>query len=47
MRTAAARVAALGGSDLDRPAMGPRTAALARFIGWKNVWRLKHWLRRK
>lgn len=47
MRAAAARVAALGASDLDRPAMGPRTAALARFIGWKNVWRLKHWLRRK
>jgi glycosyltransferase involved in cell wall biosynthesis len=46
MRTAAARVAELGGTDLDRPAMGPRTAALARFIGWKNVWRLKHWLRR-
>jgi glycosyltransferase involved in cell wall biosynthesis len=46
MRTAATRVAVLGGADLDRPAMGPRTAALARFIGWKNVRRLKHWLRR-
>jgi glycosyltransferase involved in cell wall biosynthesis len=42
MRTAAARVAELGGTDLDRPAMGPRTAALARLIGWKNVWRLKN-----
>jgi glycosyltransferase involved in cell wall biosynthesis len=46
MCTAAARVAELGGTDLDRPAMGPRTAALARFIGWKNVQRLKHWLHR-
>lgn len=45
MRLAAQHVAILGGSDLDRPAMGPRTAALGRFIGWKNVWRLKHWLR--
>jgi hypothetical protein len=44
MDAAAAHVAAFGGADLDRPAMGPRTAALARFIGWKNVWRLKHWL---
>jgi len=42
MRTAAARVAARGGSELRRPAMGPRTAALARFIGWKNAWRLKN-----
>ena len=46
MHAAAARVAELGGTDLDRPAMGPRTAALARFIGWKNVRRLKHWLHR-
>jgi glycosyltransferase involved in cell wall biosynthesis len=46
MRTAEARVATLGGSDLDRPAMGPRTAVLARFIGWKNISRLKHCLRR-
>jgi glycosyltransferase involved in cell wall biosynthesis len=45
MRAAEARIAALGGSDLGPPAMGPRTAALARCIGWKNVWRLKHWLR--
>jgi glycosyltransferase involved in cell wall biosynthesis len=42
MRTAAARVAELGGTDLDRPAMGPRTTALAHLIGWKNVWRLKN-----
>jgi glycosyltransferase involved in cell wall biosynthesis len=46
MRTAAARVAVLGGADPGRPAMGPRTAALARFIGWKNARRLKHWLHR-
>jgi glycosyltransferase involved in cell wall biosynthesis len=38
------RVAALGGSDLNWPDMGPRTAALARFIGWKSVWRVRHWL---
>ena len=44
MRKAATQVISLGGADLDGPAMGPRTAALARFIGWKNVWRLKHWL---
>ena len=46
MRMSTSRMAAFGGTDLDRPAMGPRTATLARFIGWKNVWRLKHWLRR-
>jgi glycosyltransferase involved in cell wall biosynthesis len=46
MRMAGARVTALGGSDLGQPAMGSRTAALAQFIGWKNVWRFKHWLQR-
>jgi glycosyltransferase involved in cell wall biosynthesis len=45
MRRAADRVAALGGSSL-RPSMGPKTAAAARWLGWKNVWRLRHWLRR-
>jgi glycosyltransferase involved in cell wall biosynthesis len=45
MAAAAARVAALGGSDLTGPPMGPKTAALARLIGWRNVWRLKHRLR--
>ncbi|HWA85410.1 MAG TPA: glycosyltransferase family A protein [Opitutus sp.] len=43
MRAAAARVAEFGGSDL-KPQMGPKTAALARALGWKNVWRLKHLL---
>jgi glycosyltransferase involved in cell wall biosynthesis len=45
MRPAAARVAALGGSTLTTPPMGPKTAALVRLIGWKNTWRLRHWLR--
>jgi glycosyltransferase involved in cell wall biosynthesis len=45
MRLAQARVAELGNADLGPPAMGPRTAMMARCIGWKNVWRLKHWLR--
>lgn len=40
MDEAARRVRALGGSDTPPP-MGPKTAALARLIGWKNVWRLK------
>ncbi|MGH9650297.1 MAG: glycosyltransferase family 2 protein, partial [Terriglobales bacterium] len=44
MREAARRVAALGGSSLQGPPMGPKTAALARIIGWKNVWRLKYHL---
>jgi glycosyltransferase involved in cell wall biosynthesis len=42
MRTAAARVAQLGGSSLPDPAMGPRTRRLAALLGWKNAWRLKH-----
>jgi glycosyltransferase involved in cell wall biosynthesis len=45
MAEAAERVAALGGSTLAGPPMGARTAALARVLGWKNVWRLKHLLR--
>jgi glycosyltransferase involved in cell wall biosynthesis len=44
MRVAEARITALGGTDLGPPAMGQRTATLARCIGWKNTWRLKHWL---
>jgi glycosyltransferase involved in cell wall biosynthesis len=46
MQAAAARVAALGGATLGPPPMGARTAALARLLGWKNVWRLKHYLQR-
>jgi CRISPR/Cas system endoribonuclease Cas6 (RAMP superfamily) len=45
MQAAAARVAQYGGSQL-RPPMGPRTATLARVIGWRTVWRLKHFLGR-
>ena len=45
MRAAESRVTALGGSSLPPP-MGPKTAALARWVGWKAVWRLKHWLHR-
>jgi glycosyltransferase involved in cell wall biosynthesis len=45
MTAAAQRVAALGGTTLAAPPMGARTAALARVLGWKNVWRLKHLLR--
>jgi glycosyltransferase involved in cell wall biosynthesis len=41
MRVAAAQVAALGGSTLPAPPMGPRTRLLATVLGWKNVWRLK------
>lgn len=46
MRAAEDRIAALGGSTLRLPPMGPRTAAIARLIGWKNAWRLKHWCHR-
>lgn len=46
MRQAREQVTALGGTSLNAPVMGPRTSALARVIGWKNVWRLKHLLRR-
>ena len=34
----------LGGSSLSTPAMGPKSAALSRLIGWRNTWRLKHWI---
>lgn len=44
MQQAGIRVTALGGSTLGPPPMGPQTAALARVLGWKNVWRLKHYL---
>lgn len=44
MQRAAARVTVLGGSTLGPPPMGPRTAGLARILGWKTVWRLKHLL---
>jgi glycosyltransferase involved in cell wall biosynthesis len=45
LRAAAARVEAFGGSKL-QPPMGPKTAALARALGWKTVWRLKHYFGR-
>lgn len=45
MRQAASEVAAHGGSQI-RPVMGPREAAFARLLGWKNVRRLKYLLRR-
>lgn len=32
---------ARAGESLGRPPMGPKTAALARVLGWKAVWRLK------
>lgn len=47
MREAETRIAALGGSTLPAPPMGPRSAALARLIGWRNVGRLKHWFARQ
>lgn len=34
------------GEALGRPPMGPKTAALAALIGWRNVWRLKQHLGR-
>ena len=46
LQAAEARIAALGGASFSLPPMGPKTAALARLVGWKNVWRLKRWLRR-
>lgn len=47
MQEAESRAAALHSGTPVAPAMGPRTAALATLIGWKNVWRLKHWLARR
>lgn len=46
IRQAEERVALLGGATLMGPPMGPKTAALTRFLGWKAVWRLKRILRR-
>ncbi len=46
MQAAEARVAALGGSSLAAPPMGPVTRRLAAVLGWRNVWRLKHFLGR-
>jgi glycosyltransferase involved in cell wall biosynthesis len=43
---AEARAVALDGGELGLPPMGPKTAALARLIGWRNTWRLKHLLQR-
>ena len=45
VRQAEARIQALGGADEKQPPMGPKTAALASLIGWRNVWRLKHIIR--
>ncbi len=42
MRQASLRMTGLGGSNLGPPPMGPKTAWLARAIGWRNVWRLKN-----
>lgn len=46
VREAEKRAAALGGPAYAAPPMGPKTAALARLVGWKAVWRLKNFLRR-
>ena len=46
MHRAREQVTALGGTTLNAPPMGPRTSALATVIGWRNVWRLRHLLRR-
>jgi glycosyltransferase involved in cell wall biosynthesis len=47
MTAATERIAALGGASLAAtPPMGARTTALARMVGWKNVWMLKHLWRR-
>lgn len=46
VRQAEARALALDGAPVGPPPMGPKTAALARVIGWRNTWRLKHFLRR-
>lgn len=37
---------ARAGEELGRPPMGPKTAALARLVGWKAVWRLKEFVAR-
>jgi glycosyltransferase involved in cell wall biosynthesis len=43
---AEARAESLDGAKLGPPPMGPKTAALARLIGWRNTWRLKYLLQR-
>jgi glycosyltransferase involved in cell wall biosynthesis len=45
MALAEAEVRRLG-ETVGRPPMGPKTAAVARGLGWKNVWRLKYLLHR-
>jgi glycosyltransferase involved in cell wall biosynthesis len=40
------RAAALDGREIGPPPMGPKTAALARLIGWRATWRLKYFLHR-
>ncbi|MFA5058388.1 MAG: glycosyltransferase family A protein [Opitutaceae bacterium] len=45
MELAEQRIMASGGSTLTPP-MGSKTAALARLLGWRGVWRLKHWWHR-
>lgn len=45
VRTAAAEVARLG-ERVGTPPMGPKTRALTRVLGWRQVWRLRHWLGR-
>lgn len=42
MEAAGKKIAALGGSTLGAPPMGGKTATLARMIGWRAVWKLKH-----
>jgi glycosyltransferase involved in cell wall biosynthesis len=42
---AEARVGAFG-EEVGAPPMGPKTAALAALLGWRNVWRLKRLLAR-
>ncbi len=34
------------GETVGAPTMGPQTAALARLLGWRLVWRLKYWTQR-
>ncbi len=46
MHRAERRATALDGGRLGAPSMGPKTAALARIIGWRNTWRLKYLLNR-
>lgn len=46
MKAAAIRITALGGSTLSTPPMGPKARMLAALLGWKNVSRLRHLLRR-